>query len=96
MIASTWKPAGAAALAACVFALLVAGSGRTAGAAAGGRGAALCSAYSGLPEGFASSRLAGMVRIPAGSVRLGSLNGYPDERPTGEASRARSRAGSRG
>lgn len=87
MTESRWQAFAAAALAACVVTPLVAGSSRTAGATAGVRGPDLCGAYGGVPEGFAPSRLAGMVRIPAGSIRLGTLDGYPDERPTGEASR---------
>jgi formylglycine-generating enzyme len=44
----------------------------------------LCRTYSGVPQGFGTTSSAGMVRIPAGSVQLGSRDGYPDERPTGE------------
>ena len=87
MTAKAWQAGGAAALAACILALLVAGSSRPAGAAAGARAPAACEAYTGLPDGFGQSGVAGMVRIPAGSIRLGTFNGYPDERPAGEASR---------
>jgi len=87
MAAGRWQACGAAALAACAVAFLVAGVSRTAGAAAGVRSPASCSTYSGLPDSFASMRLAGMVRIPAGTFRMGSFNGYADERPSGEASR---------
>ena len=87
MTASTWQAYGTVALAACIFALLVASSGRHAAVAAGVPVPALCETYSGLPDGFTQSRLAGMVHIPAGFVRLGTITGYPDERPTGEASR---------
>lgn len=48
---------------------------------------ALCHPYAGLPDGFGKSREAGMVRVPAGSVQLGSIGGYPEERPTGQALR---------
>lgn len=48
---------------------------------------ALCHPYNGLPNGFGKSREAGMVRVPAGTVQLGSMSGYPEERPTGQALR---------
>lgn len=34
-----------------------------------------------LPKGFAKQRHAGQVLVPAGWVRLGTEDGYPDERP---------------
>lgn len=86
MTASTWQAYGAATVVACALTLFVAGTSRTA-AAPGVRGQALCNAYGGLPDGFAHARLAGMVRIPAGAIRMGSFDGYHDERPTGEESR---------
>jgi sulfatase modifying factor 1 len=49
-----------------------------------------CAAYGGKPDGFGQAGRAGMVRIPAGEVQLGSLHGYPDERPTGEKLRVAS------
>jgi sulfatase modifying factor 1 len=84
MIASTPRAYRAAVLAACTLVLLAVGSSLTSGAAAGVRSPISCSTYSGLPGGFAHSRFAGMVRIPSGSIRLGALDGYPDERPTGD------------
>lgn len=87
MTRSAWLGHGATVLAACALVILVGGSSRSSEAAAGARGSARCGTYNGLPDGFAQSRLAGMVRIPAGSIRLGTLHGYPDERPTGQTSR---------
>lgn len=46
-----------------------------------------CLAGHGMPAGFGSQRHAGMVRIPAGSVQLGSSAGYADERPNGDTIR---------
>lgn len=46
-----------------------------------------CAAYSGLPPGWGHDPQAGMVRVPAGTVQLGSLKGYADEAPTGQALR---------
>lgn len=43
----------------------------------------LCVGGVGLPAGFAPGDLAGMVHLPAGQIQLGSLAGYPDERPAG-------------
>lgn len=43
-----------------------------------------CDLYSGIPQGFGSDSLAGMVTIPAGEFTPGSDKGYPDERPAGE------------
>lgn len=40
-----------------------------------------CQQYSGLPEYWRKSPTAGMVKIPAGEIILGSLHGYEDERP---------------
>lgn len=42
----------------------------------------LCESGAGLPAGFPQQRHAGMVRIPGGSFMPGTLEGYPDERPT--------------
>lgn len=44
---------------------------------------ARCLSGTGMPAGFGQQRLAGLVHIPAGSVRLGTLNGYADETPAG-------------
>jgi formylglycine-generating enzyme required for sulfatase activity len=44
-------------------------------------GEAACGGYSGLPQGWAADRHAGMAWIEAGSFRFGSVRGYPDERP---------------
>ncbi len=40
-----------------------------------------------LPSGFAKQAHAGQVRVPEGWVRLGTEDGYPDERPAGGAVR---------
>ena len=45
---------------------------------------AACEAYDGLPSGWESDPLAGMVRIGGGRYTPGSDAGYPDERPLGE------------
>jgi formylglycine-generating enzyme required for sulfatase activity len=50
---------------------------------------ALCKHYSGIPAGFGSARgaepnRAGMVPIPAGRFRMGSNDGYPEERAVHE------------
>jgi formylglycine-generating enzyme len=42
-----------------------------------------CRAYGGLPSGWQSDPLAGMVRIAGGRFTPGSEGGYPDERPLG-------------
>jgi formylglycine-generating enzyme required for sulfatase activity len=57
------------------------------GARAANQAAGLCLAGRAMPDGFGRSPRAGMVRVPGGSVRLGSRGGYPDEAPTGEAIR---------
>lgn len=44
---------------------------------------AACEAYDGLPSGWGSDPLAGMVRIGGGRFTPGSDAGYPDERPLG-------------
>lgn len=44
-----------------------------------------CGEYGGVPEGFQRVSDAGMVRIPAGQLVLGSAKGYGDEAPTGES-----------
>ncbi len=43
-----------------------------------------CQAYAGLPQGFAKEPQAGMAWVPAGTVEPGTLQGYPDERPSGK------------
>jgi sulfatase modifying factor 1 len=80
--------AAALALAAGAIAALTAGlSGAVAregvfGAASPFGDEARCQAYAGLPAGWGGGDAhAGMVRIPAGGLRLGSARGYPDERP---------------
>ena len=45
---------------------------------------AACGEYDGKPDGFGPGAAAGMVRIPAGRLVLGSFKGYGDEAPTGE------------
>lgn len=53
--------------------------------AAGGASAApSCLGYSGLPAGFPHKPRAGMVPIPAAAIRLGQLDGLPEEAPSGE------------
>lgn len=47
------------------------------------RGAGLCEAYSGLPEGWGEDRYAGMVRIEGGEFEPGNEDGYPEEFPNG-------------
>jgi sulfatase modifying factor 1 len=44
---------------------------------------AACEAYDGLPSGWGSDPVAGMVRIGGGRFTPGSDAGYPDERPLG-------------
>lgn len=44
-----------------------------------------CGEYGGVPDGFKRAPKAGMVRIPAGQLVLGSANGYGDEAPTGKS-----------
>ncbi|WDM58167.1 formylglycine-generating enzyme family protein [Pseudomonas sp. NEEL19] len=42
-----------------------------------------CEAYDGLPNGWESEPLAGMIRISGGRFTPGNERGYPDERPLG-------------
>ncbi|MFV3403203.1 MULTISPECIES: formylglycine-generating enzyme family protein [Pseudomonas] len=42
-----------------------------------------CEAYDGLPNGWGSDPLAGMVRVSGGRFTPGNEAGYPDERPLG-------------
>lgn len=82
-----WLGAAFATLAAglCVAGLL--GRGASMGAATAATLPRLCTNYSGLPDGFGVQARAGMVRVPAGTVRLGSAQGYAEEKPTGESLR---------
>jgi sulfatase modifying factor 1 len=43
-----------------------------------------CATYDGVPEGFATDPLAGMVRVRGGSFVPGSQHGYREERPAGK------------
>lgn len=45
-----------------------------------------CAAYSGLPQGLLNQKDAGMVKLPAGSIQLGTTHGYDDERPLNQTS----------
>ena len=45
-----------------------------------------CAAYSGLPQGWPNQKDAGMVKLPAGSIQLGTTHGYDDERPLNQTS----------
>lgn len=83
------RPLGRATLLARVFCalLLVAASARVSlrqNAAARARAElgtrALCRAYRGIPEGFASEPSAGMVFVEGGQLTLGSDHGYAEER----------------
>lgn len=42
-----------------------------------------CAKAGGLPAGWGRDARAGMVRVPAGAVQLGTTQGYADERPAG-------------
>lgn len=42
---------------------------------------ASCKSYSGLPSGWPDQKQAGMIKLPAGDILFGTLNGYSDERP---------------
>lgn len=49
-----------------------------------------CLTYGGIPEGFGRATTAGMLRVPSGSLSIGSEAGYADEKPSGVASRVKS------
>lgn len=84
--ANVWPFAAFAVAGLLAFAFGDQGKGGVASAAAA-RASALCNGYTGVPEGFGVTASAGMVRVPAGTVQLGTRDGYADERPTGETLR---------
>lgn len=45
----------------------------------------VCTTYTGMPAGFGQAATAGMVRIPAGKIVPGSVQGYADETPGGRS-----------
>jgi len=48
-----------------------------------------CASYRGLPPGWGEHPYAGMTHVRGGRIELGSRQGYPEERPSGEAQRVR-------